>query len=97
MNYSFHPEAENELIEAVSYYESCYRGLGHDFAQEVYTTIQTICRFPYAWSSMSQNTRRCLLGRFPYGVIYQVKEDSVIIIAIMQLNREPGYWNMRKI
>ena len=32
---------------------------------------------------------------FPYGVIYQIIEDEVIIIAIMQLNREPDYWKKR--
>jgi len=47
--------------------------------------------FPEAWSKMSENTRRCLVNRFPYGVIYSTNEEEIIILAVMQLNREPGY------
>lgn len=38
MNYSFHPEAEIEFIEAIEYYEEKESGLGYDFAVEVYST-----------------------------------------------------------
>jgi hypothetical protein len=95
MTYHFHPEAEVELNEAVEYYDGCQDGLGLEFAKEIYATIENICQFPLAWTPLSQNTRRCLLNRFPYGVVYQFK-DRIIIIAIMQLNREPGYWRQRK-
>jgi hypothetical protein len=96
MNYLFHPEAEAELNEAVDYYEGRQKGLGLAFAKEVDLTIQNICYFPHAWSPLSKNTRRCLTKRFPYGVIYQTKNDEIIIIAVMQLNRKPGYWKKRK-
>ncbi len=71
MKYRFHPEAEAELNDAVDYYDACQEGLGLEFAREVYTAIENICDFPLAWTPLSQNTRRCLLKRFPYGVVYQ--------------------------
>ncbi len=45
-----------------------------------------------AWSAMSQNTRRCLVNRFPFGVIFQVKAGMLRIIAVANLHRRPGYW-----
>ena len=96
MNYHFHPEAEAELNDAVDYYNGCQDGLGLEFAKEVDRTIQNIRYFPHAWSPLSKNTRRCLTKRFPYGVIYQTKNDEIIIIAVMQLNKKPGYWKKRK-
>lgn len=36
--------------------------------------------------------RRSLLARFPYGLIYTVEEQSVIVIAVAHLHREPRYW-----
>ena len=96
MKYQFHPEAEVELNEAVDYYDRCQRGLGLEFAKEVYTTIETICSFPLAWTPLSKNTRRCQTKRFPFGVIYQIKGKEIIIVAIMQLNRKPEYWKKRK-
>jgi hypothetical protein len=95
MNYSFHPEAKEEFFKTISYFEECQKGLGLAFSKEVFSTIQRIIHFPSAWSKFSKNTRRCLTNRFPYGVIYQIKGEEVIIIAVMPLNREPGYWVKR--
>jgi plasmid stabilization system protein ParE len=96
MKYRFHPAAETELNEAVDYYDACQEGLGLEFAREIHATIENIYEFPLAWTPLSQNTRRCLLRRFPYGVVYQFKGAEIIIIAIMQLNRRPDYWRKRK-
>ena len=96
MTYSFHPEAEEELNLAVDYYDQCQVNLGRDFAEEVYRAIQNILIFPDAWASLSKNTRRCLVNRYPFGIIYQKKNaNEVLIVAIMQLNRKPGYWQDR--
>lgn len=95
MTYSFHPLARKELTETIVYYNECQKGLGIRFANEIYKTIQIILRFPQAWSPLSKNTRRCITKRFPYGIVYQALENEVIIIAIMQLNRKPGYWHNR--
>lgn len=96
MKYSFHPAAEKELNEAVDYYNECENGLGLEFAEEIYRTIQNILSFPDAWTPLSANTKRCLTSRFPYGVIYQTSNEEIFIIAVMQLNREPGYWSGRE-
>jgi hypothetical protein len=45
MKYVFHPEAEEELVAAIDYYEDCEPGLGYDFAIEVHTTIENILSF----------------------------------------------------
>lgn len=95
MKYSFHPEAKEEFFEAINYFEGCRSELGLEFSKEVFSTIQRIIHFPSAWSKFSENTRRCLTNRFPYGVIYQIVEEEIIIIAVMQLNREPNYWKKR--
>jgi len=95
MKVRFHPEAEVELNDAVDYYDGCQQGLGLEFGKEVYATVQNICQFPLAWTPLSPKTRRGLLKRFPYGIVYQPKSDEIIIIAVMQLNRKPGYWSKR--
>jgi len=96
MKYSFHPSAQFELNEAIAYYEECRRGLGLAFAKEVSSTIHRIIQFPEAWSPLSENTRRCVTNRFPYGIIYQIIGDEILILAVTQLNRKPGYWQDRQ-
>ncbi len=95
MKYSFHPSAKIELSEAVHYYETCRMGLGAEFAKEVYLTVRRITDFPAAWTPLTKNTRRCLTKRFPYGMIYHIKDGRILIIAVMQMNREPNYWKNR--
>ena len=95
MKFYFHPDAEAEFDRAVEYYEQFQPGLGIEFAEEVYTTITRIIQYPDAWSALSKNSRRCLVNRFPYGVIYQIKSRSLRIIAIAHLNRRHAYWKER--
>lgn len=95
MNYSFHSLARKELIDAIDYYNECQDKLGLIFAEEVYKSIQLILQFPQAWSPFSKNTRRCIMNRFPYGIIYQEIKNKILIIAVMQLNREPLCWHKR--
>jgi toxin ParE1/3/4 len=40
--------------------------------------------------------RRCLVHRFPYGIIYAVEDDTIYVAAIMHLRRQPGYWERRR-
>ena len=95
MKFYFHSRANAELDEAVRYYEDCQLGLGLDFSEEVYSTIQRACNYPDAWAALSQNTRRCLVNRFPFGVVFQVKSGMVRIIDVVNLHRRPGYWKDR--
>lgn len=95
MTYLFHPEAEAEFFAAIDYYEERERGLGFDFAIEVHSTVGNILRFPTAWPILEGDMRRCVLRRFPYGVVYSQHEDMIFILAVMHLRRDPDYWKRR--
>ena len=96
MRYSFHPQAKAELNAAIDYYEKQQMNLGLEFAEEVYDTIQRILAFPNAWQLLENDIHRCMTRRFPFGVIYYERADAIVILAVMQLNRKPGYWQNRK-
>ncbi len=95
MKFFFHPHAYAELDEAIRYYEECQIGLGLDLAEEVYAAIQRASEYPNAWAVMSKNTRRCLVNRFPFGVIFQFMPGMLRIIALAHLHRRPDYWVTR--
>ena len=95
MNFAFHPEAEAEFNSAIDYYENLQVNLGLEFAEEIYTTIYRIIEYPFAWQLMTSKTRRCLTSRFPFGIIYQVRKEQIVVVAVMHLNKRPGYWEKR--
>jgi toxin ParE1/3/4 len=94
--YSFHPEAEAELDESALFYESRVRGLGKSFASEVQRTISLIRQFPEAGSRSGDTTRKVLVDRFPYSIVYRQASDAVVIVAFAHVRRRPGYWHRRK-
>lgn len=87
--------AEQEFVEAVDYYNDQCQGLGYEFAAEINRTMERIVSFPQAWTQISSRTRRCLTNKFPFGVIYQVRNDTILIIGIMHMKRDPIRWQKR--
>lgn len=87
--------AKADAASAIAYYNAQEAGLGSDFAREVRQTIERILQFPNAWAAVSRRTRRCQVNRFPYGVFYSLKEDVVVVIAVLHNHREPRTWQTR--
>lgn len=95
MSFSFHPDAEKELLKAIDYYEEIEPGLGYDFALEVYSAVKLSADYPDAWALLDGVIRRTLVRRFPYGVLYSKEKKGIFILAIMNLHRDPEYWKKR--
>lgn len=87
--------AEVELAEAVDYYNQQCAGLGYEFAAAVKSAFDRISAFPAAWPIFSRRTRRCMANPFPYGVLYQARDDCILVLAIMHLKRDPARWQDR--
>lgn len=96
MTFEFHPEARIEFIDAIAYYENSSKGVGLRFSREVYATINRVTASPNSWPRLTENTRRCLTRRFPYSIVYEVREQDVLTIAIAHFSRRPFYWSDRK-
>jgi len=87
--------AEIELVDAVAYYNGESEGLGFELAAEINRTFARIVEYPTAWTAISKRTRRCRTNRFPYGVLYQIRGDTILVVAIMHLRRNPISWRKR--
>ncbi len=72
-------EAEAELLLAMLFYEDRHEGLGRDFHVRVSDTMAAIGRDPhrypvYEGKPSSHIFRRAPVERFPYIVVYQVRQ-----------------------
>lgn len=92
MKLRFLQPAQYELDDAIEYYNAEAPDLGNAFLLETLAALQRIRQYPDGWHSLSPNTRRCRLRRFPYGIVYAALDEEIIVIAIAHLHRKPGYW-----
>ncbi len=97
MKVVFHPAAQKEAQKATVYYTEIHEQLGRDFRIELEEAVLRIVQAPTAWHPIKKNFRRCILGRFPFGVIYRTNpyKNECQIFAVMHLKRKPGYWQSR--
>ena len=93
--YQFLREAEEEMNEAAQFYEDRREGLGADFLDEVQHTVDSILAFPKGGPVVSENLRRRILRRFPFGLLYATEVERIVIVAVAHLKRRPGYWKDR--
>ena len=92
MNIEFLDIAETELDDAFAYYEDIYQGLGKRFILEVESTINRVKQNPVARQKAGKFTHRCLLNRFPYSIIYQIRSNLILIVAVACNHQKPNYW-----
>ncbi len=98
MRVTFLKIAEAELDDAFEYYESVQNSLGFRFLTEVELSIARTQQFPFSYEEVGNYSRRCLVKKFPYAIIYQYTEHKkeILIVAISNLHRAPDYWSDRE-
>jgi toxin ParE1/3/4 len=96
MKYVFHPEALAEYAESVQYYAEQRTEVAQAFINAVEDTIYRVRESPTRWAVLDEDVRRCLTRKFPYGLLYTIEQDYILILAVMHCSREPGYWKSRK-
>ncbi|OGW12695.1 MAG: hypothetical protein A2W77_05000 [Nitrospinae bacterium RIFCSPLOWO2_12_39_16] len=84
------PEAEDDLREVFSWYEDSRIGLGYDFLLQVDAGINFIKRNPEIHPIEYKGTRKHILKRFPYKIIYFVEEEKIIVLAVLHGRRNPA-------
>lgn len=95
----FHPEAEAELFEALDFYDELdlLQGtrLAVDLQSRIDAALDRIAETPEQFPPYLFGTRRCLLRRFPYALVFDV-EPVVVVLAVAHVKRRPGYWSERR-
>lgn len=84
--------AQRELAEAKQYYDREHAGLGERFKSAAHAAAIRIATQPFAWRIERGEVRRCLLNKFPYKLLYVVRGEAVIVLAVAHAHRKPGYW-----
>jgi plasmid stabilization system protein ParE len=90
-------EAQADLDAAARWYEAQQQGLGTQFLAEVRLALQRIRTNPDAYPIGYRGTRRALIRRFPFGIIYLPvpEQDCIVVLAVLHCGRDPRLWRQR--
>jgi plasmid stabilization system protein ParE len=82
------PEANEDLLEARAWYDNIRPELGERFALAVEALAEHPLQFPVVYRSR----RRAGVRRFPYGILFEVQDNRIVVIACFCGRRNPRRW-----
>ena len=91
------PEAEADITEAALWYDEREAGLGLELMQEVGVAIRRALENPLLHLLLRQRpeVRRVLARRFPYRIFFVVRDDAIVVFAIIHAARHDRHWRER--
>lgn len=89
------PAAAADIDEAFLWYERQRAGLGNEFLAAVQSALDDVVMHPAKYPVIHRDTRRALLRRFPYAILYRVYGEVVVVVACMHGRRDPRRWASR--
>jgi plasmid stabilization system protein ParE len=90
-----HPLAADEAEAAERWYRERNDTAATRFRRELDRVVELIAERPEAAPPYIGNTRRFLLRRFPFFVVYRVYDGRIQVVAVAHARRRPGYWIQR--
>jgi plasmid stabilization system protein ParE len=90
-----HPDALGEITAAVAWYRARSQSAASNFVGEIDDAISLIAQSPNRWPTGKYGTRRFILHRFPFALVYRTIGARVQILAAAHAHRRPGYWRDR--
>ena len=91
----YHEGASVDVVTAVTWYRRRSPKAALDFIEELRRASEVIREAPERWPIGKNKTRRFLLWRFPFAVIYSERQSVIIIWAVAHGSRRPDYWTKR--
>lgn len=89
------PLAEDEVREALGWYEEQAHGLGWKFGEALNLVFSGIADNPLRFPKVHREIRRATVRRFPYGVFFLDQPEAILVIAVVHLHRHPDTWKRR--
>ena len=90
-----HEQALAEAQSAYDWYAGQNPAAAEAFINELDQAIAQIGRHPDLAAPHVSGTRRYVMRRFPFTVVFREKPTIIEVVAIAHARRRPGYWKER--
>ncbi len=97
----FHPLAEDDLVDAWSWYEAQQHGLGDRLIDAVRVSLDRMAEWPDSGTPTLKGASREIVERrmttsgFPYAIRYRVIDGVVVVMAVYHQRRHPDFGSSR--
>ena len=95
MEIKYHPEADEEVFQAVQWYENIDDQLAVRFKLELDRAERLVLQSPDSWSRYFHSTQGFRLKGFPYVMAYLQRDERLVVVALAHTRRAAGYWKNR--
>ena len=92
---ALHKEAIAEARAAREWYAVRSVAAAEAFMEELDRVVARIGEYPEGGALYFEGTRRYLMRRFPFSVVYRQKRRTHQVVAVAHSKRRPGYWKSR--
>ncbi len=85
--------AESHTIHICNYYEEQWPGLSDRFLEEFLLVYNKIAKSPQYYSYILPNEKYwdVKLGKFPYVVVFEIYNDEVIVLTVLNTRQETKF------
>lgn len=90
-----HEGARREANQATVWYAERSLSIARRFRDELLAGFSSAAAFPLHYPSYLHGTRRVLLKKLPYFIVFIDWQDEVFVVAVAHSKRRPGYWKSR--
>jgi plasmid stabilization system protein ParE len=66
-----------------------------EFLAAVRSQLDVVAEHPEQCPEVHRRTRRALLRRFPYSLLYRVEPGAILLVAVFHAKRDPKIWRAR--
>ena len=87
--------AQADVVDALQWYEGHAPQMVEQFRASLRAVVQRIRDNPKQFPPAARQTRRALLRRLPYLVIFRETDDAAYVVAVFHTSRDPQIWRRR--
>lgn len=80
------------LLDSAEWYALERAGVGPEFLRSVKASLAAIEENPLRFPQIFHDARRAQVARFPFGVFFVIRHDTIYVFAIVHLHRNPKHW-----
>ena len=87
--------ARKDIQQIVDYYEEKASHITDRFLENLYAEFDVITENPELFQKKYRRTSVSYLKKFPFGIHYILREETIEVLAILHTSRSPEIWGKR--